>query len=73
MECPVNLFKRHFFTTIEKQKKIRSVTKFNDNLHFVKIAIFGQKKGTIRCPFFVCITRGFEPSVSKTISAKRIK
>ena len=39
----MNLVKRHFFTTIEKQKKIRSVTKCNDAGFLVEIAIFNQK------------------------------
>ena len=38
----MNLVKRHFFTTIEKQKKIRSVTKCNDAGFLVEIAVFSH-------------------------------
>lgn len=48
----MNLVKRHFFTTIEKQKKIRSVTKCNDAGFLVEIAIFSQKKNEVLTSFF---------------------
>ena len=60
----MNLVKRHFFTTIEKQKKIRSVTKCNDAGFLVEIAIFTHaKKYRQRLCFFYVTeeARGGEP------------
>jgi hypothetical protein len=60
----VNLVKRHFFTTIEKQKKIHSVTKNNDNPIFVEIAIFSQKAATYTEAAFFVISYPAGPHLS---------